>query len=393
MFSDLACSLGAILLEQYIVDDLLGGHSSYSYGNTYARPDLRLAFQRAAQKVTRTPGTMIYGATTMYGANHAENYAALATYLRIDIYGERTRPAGHAVNPTPVTEAERIPDIDEIIDVHIFANRLAALKRRWTVRPRGRGRCGRRPDRRKAALPRKCLVGARGGGDRHRQSLRNAARHPPDRLGNASKPCSDPASRRQDVCVDPTHRALPIRIEQLEHDGEGLVSRLALPERERIVRASSRPASPPPTSMNMARSSSSRCCASFGIERSSMAASPPIPTTWSTRRGDDRRRLHRALLTMGWRCNSSPSSRGSMRNSALPVFIGGKLNRIRMAQHQPAGRHQRRACLGRRNGVQVRRQHDCIGRRDGESARALFNKLRRICPPSAFRHGEIRWFL
>jgi methylmalonyl-CoA mutase cobalamin-binding subunit len=72
---------------------------------------------------------MIYGATTMYGANHAANYAALATYLRIDIYGEKTRPAGHAVNPTPVTEAERIPDIDEIIDVHMFANRLVELER------------------------------------------------------------------------------------------------------------------------------------------------------------------------------------------------------------------------------------------------------------------------
>src|SRR5205814_2265372 len=43
------------------------------------------------------------------------------------IYGERTRPAGHAVNPTPVTEAERIPDIDEIIDAHMFANRLVEL--------------------------------------------------------------------------------------------------------------------------------------------------------------------------------------------------------------------------------------------------------------------------
>ena len=127
MFTDLACSLGAILLEQYIVDDLCGGHASYSYGNTYARPYLRLAFQRAAQKIARTPGTMVYGATTMYGPNHAANYAALATYLRVDIYGEKTRPAGHAVNPTPVTEAERIPDIDEIIDVHMFANRLVEL--------------------------------------------------------------------------------------------------------------------------------------------------------------------------------------------------------------------------------------------------------------------------
>jgi methylmalonyl-CoA mutase cobalamin-binding subunit len=128
LFTDLACSLGAILLEQYIVDELCGGHSSYSFGNTYARPYTRHAFQRAAQKITRTPGTMIYGATTMYGENHAENYAALVTYLRIDIHGQKTRPAGHAVNPTPVTEAQRIPDIDEIIDAHLLANRLVELE-------------------------------------------------------------------------------------------------------------------------------------------------------------------------------------------------------------------------------------------------------------------------
>jgi len=128
LFTDLSCSLGTILLEQYIVDDLCGGHAAYSFGNTYARPLSRLAFQRAAQKIHRTPGTMLYGATTMYGPNHAENYAALATYLRMDIYGERSRPAGHAVNPVPVTEAERIPDIEEIIDVHMFANRLAELE-------------------------------------------------------------------------------------------------------------------------------------------------------------------------------------------------------------------------------------------------------------------------
>jgi methylmalonyl-CoA mutase cobalamin-binding subunit len=127
MFTDLSCSLGTILLEQYIVDELCGGHAAYCFGNTYARPVSRLAFQRAAQQISRTPGTMLYGATTMYGANHAANYAALATYLRVDIYGERTRPAGHAINPTPVTEAQRIPDIDEIIDVHVFANRLVEL--------------------------------------------------------------------------------------------------------------------------------------------------------------------------------------------------------------------------------------------------------------------------
>src|SRR6185436_19823120 len=127
IFTDLSCSLGTILLEQYIIDELCSGHVAYSFGNTYAKPFSRLAFQRAAQKISTTPGTMIYGATTMYGPNHAANYAALATYLRVDIYGEKTRPAGHAVNPTPVTEADRIPDIDEIIDVHMFANRLVEL--------------------------------------------------------------------------------------------------------------------------------------------------------------------------------------------------------------------------------------------------------------------------
>ena len=55
MFTDLACSLGAILLEQYIVDDLLGGHSSYSYGNTYARPDLRLAFNAPRRRSPAPP--------------------------------------------------------------------------------------------------------------------------------------------------------------------------------------------------------------------------------------------------------------------------------------------------------------------------------------------------
>jgi methylmalonyl-CoA mutase cobalamin-binding subunit len=238
MFTDLACSLGAILLEQYIVDDLLGGHSSYSYGNTYARPDLRLAFQRAAQKVTRTPGTMIYGATTMYGPNHAENYAALATYLRIDIYGERTRPAGHAVNPTPVTEAERIPDIDEIIDVHMFANRLVALEstldeiaREDAVdaladriveggsRFRANVLTGFEAAGIDIANPFEMLLAIRRIGSKRLETLFGPGESAPQRL-------------RGRIPI-----ARSYSIEQLEHDGEGLVRRLARSERDPIARA------------------------------------------------------------------------------------------------------------------------------------------------------------
>ncbi|MFO0997102.1 MAG: cobalamin-dependent protein [Alphaproteobacteria bacterium] len=128
LFTDLACSLGAILIEQHIVDELLGGHVAHCFGNTFSRPYTRLAFQRAAHKVLASPGTMVYGATTMYGQSFAENYAALANYLRLDAYGQKTRPSGHAINPVPVTEAQRIPDIDEIVDVNLFAAKLVRLE-------------------------------------------------------------------------------------------------------------------------------------------------------------------------------------------------------------------------------------------------------------------------
>ena len=53
-----------------------------------------------------------------------EKYANLASYLLVDVVAQRSRPTGHALNPVPVTEAMRIPDVDEIVDAHLFANRL-----------------------------------------------------------------------------------------------------------------------------------------------------------------------------------------------------------------------------------------------------------------------------
>jgi methylmalonyl-CoA mutase cobalamin-binding subunit len=238
MFTDLACSLGAILLEQYIVDDLCGGHASYAYGNTYARPNLRLAFQRAAQKVTHTPGTMIYGATTMYGSSHAANYAALATYLRLDAYAERTRPSGHAVNPTPVTEAERIPDIDEIIDVHIFANRLVELDlplqglyREGAVdevadrivdggrRFRDRVLEGFSDAEIDIRNPFEMLLAIRRVGSKQLETLFGPGKPTPGRLRGRT-----PVVRSHSI-------------EQLESDGEGVVGRMPPAHRERIIQA------------------------------------------------------------------------------------------------------------------------------------------------------------
>jgi methylmalonyl-CoA mutase cobalamin-binding subunit len=238
LFTDLSCSLGLILLEQYIVDELCGGHASYSFGNTFARPSSRHAFQRAAHRITRTPGTMIYGATTMYGPSHPANYAALATYLRVDIHGQRTRPAGHAVNPTPVTEAERIPDIDEIVDVHLFANRLVELEEPLHALYRddetdiladrivAGGRrfkddvlAGLRAAGVDIENPFEMLLAIRRVGSKRLEELFGPGRPTPGRLRGRT-----PLVRSHSI-------------EQLEEMGEGLVARLGEAARERIRRA------------------------------------------------------------------------------------------------------------------------------------------------------------
>jgi methylmalonyl-CoA mutase cobalamin-binding subunit len=124
LFCDLACGIGAVLIERYIVEELIGGHVSYCYGHTFSEPLTRLAFQRALARVTETPGSMVYGNTTIFCGSEVEDYANLASYLLVDIVAQRSLPTGHAINPVPVTEAMRIPEIDEIVDAHLFANRL-----------------------------------------------------------------------------------------------------------------------------------------------------------------------------------------------------------------------------------------------------------------------------
>jgi len=124
LFTDMACSIGAILLERTIVDELIGGRVSHCYGHTFSEAHTRLAFQRAMAKVTATPGSMVYGNTTIYGEGQVENYANLASYQLVDVLAQRLMPTGHGLNPVPVSEAMRIPEIDEIVEAHLFANRL-----------------------------------------------------------------------------------------------------------------------------------------------------------------------------------------------------------------------------------------------------------------------------
>ncbi|MFT5114742.1 MAG: methylmalonyl-CoA mutase cobalamin-binding domain/chain [Parasphingorhabdus sp.] len=124
LFSDMTCALGAVMLEQTVVEDLLGGVTGHCFGHTYSEPLTRLAFGIALTKNSKHPGTMIYGNTTSYEAELSGNFASLANYLGVDIMLQRLYPSGHAINPVPVTEAIRIPSIAEVVEAHLFANRM-----------------------------------------------------------------------------------------------------------------------------------------------------------------------------------------------------------------------------------------------------------------------------
>ena len=124
-FSDLASALGAAAIERYIVEELIGARVAHCFGHTFGDPVTRLAFQRALAVANPTPGSMLYGNTTAYDASDAGNYGSLASYLLTDLMGQATKPSGHAVNPVPVTEAQRIPAPQEVIAAHLAGRRLA----------------------------------------------------------------------------------------------------------------------------------------------------------------------------------------------------------------------------------------------------------------------------
>ena len=129
VLGDLCCALGAAAVERYLVTDLLGGKVTHCYGHHYSTPELRYAFQLALSEISPQPGSMIYGNTTSYRGMPAQNYASLSGYLMIDIAAQIRNPSGHAINPVPVTENQRIPDISEIIDAQIFAAQLIDITR------------------------------------------------------------------------------------------------------------------------------------------------------------------------------------------------------------------------------------------------------------------------
>ena len=130
-FTDLASCLGMVLVERHIVTGMIGAEIGHCYGHHFSDPLARLAFQRALAQLDAAPGTMIYGNTTAYRGSPPANFASLANYLLVDAAGQASQPTGHAINAVPVTENERIPEIEEVIEAQLFAGRMAELAPGW----------------------------------------------------------------------------------------------------------------------------------------------------------------------------------------------------------------------------------------------------------------------
>lgn len=127
-FTDVADALGMILVERDIAARA-GVALGHAFGHHFSEPLVRMAMARAMQ--ADVPGTMIYGNTTSYRGVAAQNWAGLGSYLLVDAAGQLACPTGHAINPVPVTENERIPEVEEVVEAQLFAGRMIEQAAGW----------------------------------------------------------------------------------------------------------------------------------------------------------------------------------------------------------------------------------------------------------------------
>lgn len=119
--------VGWAALEMYVVEHLLGARLAHCWGNTIQNPEHRAIVHFALDDLRGgdSIGSMVYGNTVDQRAGAwARNTATVAAQIMCDIALQLRRPTGHAVNPVPLSEAERIPSPNEIVEVHLLAHEL-----------------------------------------------------------------------------------------------------------------------------------------------------------------------------------------------------------------------------------------------------------------------------
>jgi methylmalonyl-CoA mutase cobalamin-binding subunit len=125
--------VGWAALEMYVVEQLIGARLAHCFGNTIQNGEHRAIVHFALDDLRSrdSVGSMIYGNTVDHRPGQRDtNLAAVTAQLTCDIAMQIRRPTGHAVNPVPLTEAERIPSPAEIVEVHVLAREIEADVRR-----------------------------------------------------------------------------------------------------------------------------------------------------------------------------------------------------------------------------------------------------------------------
>ncbi|MGL5512829.1 MAG: cobalamin-dependent protein, partial [Sporomusa sp.] len=115
-------------IERYYCEELLNGGLGHCYGNLFSNPVNRIIFNMAIWEMNpnHIPGTMVYGNTTEFGYDFEINAGALGNYIVGDIIAQKSIPTGHAIVPIPVSEAVRIPTVEEMVAAHLHVDKLMA---------------------------------------------------------------------------------------------------------------------------------------------------------------------------------------------------------------------------------------------------------------------------
>ncbi len=124
-FHDLATFLGWNIFQRYIAETLIGAAHSQSFGSTFADPVRKQAHGLAMDAIntSRVPPSFTHGDTNTFGIEEDfdRNAVIVATDVMYTIARELKHPTGGAVHATPVSEATRIPTVEELIESLVIA--------------------------------------------------------------------------------------------------------------------------------------------------------------------------------------------------------------------------------------------------------------------------------
>jgi hypothetical protein len=124
--SHLGAYVGWAALELYVVEGLVGARLTHCHGGLLPDPRHRAIVALALDDLRGgdSVGSMVYGNTVGYTGRREHDLEVLAESVHVDVATQLRRPTGHAVNPVPLTEAERIPSAAEILEVHLIAREI-----------------------------------------------------------------------------------------------------------------------------------------------------------------------------------------------------------------------------------------------------------------------------